>query len=139
MDRRCEMCGEDLTGRSSRARFCSSRCRGLARRNPDRRKVVVDITSAHGEPMDPAADLAISSALAAAMTRQQRSSVMGALAMHLALVVDGSSPESAGFASTVREFRMTLDALGLARPKRDEQTGGKVAQFRARRAKASAS
>lgn len=135
MRRVCARCAKEFQGRSSRATYCSATCRVAANRAKKASSdgVVIDLPiPVRGQSLEDAV---------AAMLSGREDDAVAQIAISLARRIDNSAMDSAsGVASLARELRSTLTALGPAMPAAGEQkTGGKVAQFRARRAAAAVS
>lgn len=129
----CSACGTEFETASKRARFCSSTCRSRGHRGAKRGEVVLQLARPGADSVAVPAG-GIAEALEADL--RERDNAASRLAIRLARDVDAMSPLTPGYASVVKELRSSLAALGLSKPAEDGRTGGKVAQFRARRATA---
>jgi hypothetical protein len=130
----CSVCEKEFEATSKRARYCSSTCRSRSHRRAKRGEVVVHLARPGSDPASVAAG-GIAEALEGEL--RDRENAASRLALRLASDVDAMSSATPGYASVVKELRASLSALGLSKPTEDSRTGGKVAQFRARRATAS--
>ena len=135
MRRVCLRCSKEFQGRSSRAVYCSGTCRVAANRAKKSLAggVVVDL------PV-PKPGQSLEDAVVARLAGREEDPV-AQIAVALARRIDHSRMDTAsGVASLARELRSTLAVLGSVSPAAgEEKTGGKVAQFRARRAAAAVS
>ena len=136
VQRPCEHCGTPFPTRRSDARYCGARCRARAKYRRDRGpvaprlRVVADDEPVPGDVPPGPIESAVVALLSAAGAQGHP---VAAQAVATARRQDRATNDTgASFAALGRELRECL-AIALAKPE-DGQTGGKVAQFRARRA-----
>lgn len=108
----CAVCGASMQGRSPRARFCSDRCRGRARRHRDL------VASPPGVSAEGALVEATRAELGAG---RGLDSAAGQAALVLAGRIDSGADSGTGLAALVREWRACVDdALRASSPAGDD-------------------
>lgn len=129
MTKECDACGSRFTPRSSRARFCSDKCRSKARY---RREVLKqpEAPKPAAKPRRKAKDGGTLTAVTAELTAVGRlDSSAGQAAVALARRIDEGAESSSGLAALTREMRAAM-AEALAHV---EQAGDALDELRARR------
>lgn len=127
MRRTCGQCGTSFEGKTTRARYCSARCRVAANRLKESGVAqVVELPKPR---------------LGQSLTDTVRESVaestsdLAPLAVLLARRIESSESE-AGAAALSKELRATLTAIAAERPAHSQLPVSRLDQFRARRASA---
>ena len=136
MTKTCESCGGDYSPRSSRARFCSDKCRSRARYRREVLKQPETLAAPKAKPKRTAKakpEAVPTGALGAVLDELQAAgrlqSSAGQAAVALARRIDDGAESSAGLAALTREMRAAMaEALSRA-----EATGDALDELRARR------
>ena len=116
MLRTCEHCGKDFQAQSSRARFCSSSCRGRARRAKGKPTATV-IRVAVDEPAREPVESVFDAVRAELVEAKALDSSAGRAALVLASMVDQATVlGGSGAAALVKELRATLSEALKSKP-----------------------